>query len=161
MFTDFIFQILLFCYGFYSHQCRNANVHNANLGLLIGKKTGCFGSLQGAMTGRTTLSLHFSSTFEEICGQTKHIWIIVLTCITLGPQPVGVQCPLTSSLGEFPGYWDWLRYPMLPPVLVSIAFSSSPSLSRCFSIHFSPAISVSSLRPTYLHPTISRLLGLA
>src|SRR6218665_2639294 len=25
--------------------------------------------------------------------------------------PVGVQCPLSSSLGEFPGYWDWLWYP--------------------------------------------------
>src|SRR6218665_364134 len=35
--------------------------------------------------------------------------------------PVGVQCPLTASVGEFPGYWDWLRYPGLSPVLVSIA----------------------------------------
>jgi len=25
--------------------------------------------------------------------------------------------PLTSSLGEFPGYWDWLWYPGLPPML--------------------------------------------
>src|SRR6218665_2068695 len=48
-------------------------------------------------------------------------FIIVLCCISLGPQPVGVHCPLTSSLGEFPGYWDWLRYPGLPPVLVPIA----------------------------------------
>src|SRR6218665_3488305 len=36
--------------------------------------------------------------------------------------PVGVQCPLTSSLGKFPGNWDWLWYPGLLPVLVSIAF---------------------------------------
>src|SRR6218665_2304741 len=43
-------------------------------------------------------------------------------CISLGPQPVGVQCPLTSSLGEFPGYWDSLWYPGLTPVLVTIAF---------------------------------------
>src|SRR6218665_2975507 len=21
------------------------------------------------------------------------------------------RCPLTSSLGEFPGYWDWIWYP--------------------------------------------------
>src|SRR6218665_1375064 len=35
---------------------------------------------------------------------------------------VGVQCPLTSSLGEFPGYWDWFCYPWLSPVLVSNAF---------------------------------------
>src|SRR6218665_1670642 len=23
-------------------------------------------------------------------------------------MPVGVQCPIFSSLGEFPSYWDWL-----------------------------------------------------
>src|SRR6218665_394705 len=23
-------------------------------------------------------------------------------------MPVGVQCPFSSSLGEFPSYWDWL-----------------------------------------------------
>jgi len=22
-------------------------------------------------------------------------------------MPVGVQCPISSSLGEFPSYWDW------------------------------------------------------
>src|SRR6218665_3391144 len=47
-----------------------------------------------------------------------------LYCIALDTQPVGVQCSLTSSLGEFPGYWDWFRYPGLPFVLMSIAFSS-------------------------------------
>src|SRR6218665_2217392 len=31
-------------------------------------------------------------------------------------MPVGVQCRISSSLGEFPSYWDWLS-----PVLVSIA----------------------------------------
>src|SRR6218665_1194801 len=65
-----------------------------------------------------------------------------LYCISLGPQPVGVQCPLTSSLfqfPQFPGYWNWLRYPGLPPVLMSIAFPPSPSISLCFSIHSSPA----------------------
>src|SRR6218665_3143199 len=30
-------------------------------------------------------------------------------------MPVGVQCPISSSLGEFPSYWDWL--------LVSWAFA--------------------------------------
>src|SRR6218665_570785 len=25
-------------------------------------------------------------------------------------MPVGVQCPISSSLGEFPSYWDWLLY---------------------------------------------------
>src|SRR6218665_516571 len=51
---------------------------------------------------------------------------ILLHCIALSPQPVGVQClvsPFTSSLGECPDYWDWLRYPWLPPVSLSIAFS--------------------------------------
>src|SRR6218665_2716490 len=34
---------------------------------------------------------------------------------------VGVQCPISSSLGEFPSYRDWLWCPELSPVLVSIA----------------------------------------
>src|SRR6218665_1120399 len=37
----------------------------------------------------------------------------------MGSTPVGVQCPLTSSLDEFQ---DWLWYPGLSPVLMSIAF---------------------------------------
>src|SRR6218665_76229 len=36
-------------------------------------------------------------------------------------MPVGVQCPISSSLGEFPSYWDWLWCLRLSPVLVSIA----------------------------------------
>src|SRR6218665_2596186 len=36
-------------------------------------------------------------------------------------MPVGVQCPISSSLGDFPSYWDWLWCPGLSPVLVSIA----------------------------------------
>src|SRR6218665_1546294 len=36
-------------------------------------------------------------------------------------MPVGVQCPISSSLGELPSYRDWLRCPGLSPVLVSIA----------------------------------------
>src|SRR6218665_1718168 len=36
-------------------------------------------------------------------------------------MPVGVQCPISSSLGKFPSYWDWLWCPGLLPVLVSIA----------------------------------------
>src|SRR6218665_1380635 len=41
----------------------------------------------------------------------------------MGSASVGVQCPLTSSLGEFPGYWDWLWCPTPFP---------SPSTSGCF-----------------------------
>src|SRR6218665_1088990 len=40
----------------------------------------------------------------------------------MGSAPVGVQCPLTSSLGEFLGYLDWFWCPGLSPVLVSIAY---------------------------------------
>src|SRR6218665_694713 len=36
-------------------------------------------------------------------------------------MPAGVQCPISSSLGEFPSYWDWFWCPGLSPVLVSIA----------------------------------------
>src|SRR6218665_3688648 len=36
-------------------------------------------------------------------------------------MPEGVQCPISSSLGEFPSYWDWLWCPRLSSVLVSIA----------------------------------------
>src|SRR6218665_3286462 len=38
-------------------------------------------------------------------------------------MPVGVQCPISSSVGEFPSYWDWLWCPGLSPVLVSIALA--------------------------------------
>src|SRR6218665_278404 len=34
---------------------------------------------------------------------------------------LNVQCPIASSLGEFPSYWDWLWCPGLSPILVSIA----------------------------------------
>ena len=36
-------------------------------------------------------------------------------------MPVGVQCPISSSLGEFSSYCDWLWCPGLSPVMVSIA----------------------------------------
>src|SRR6218665_2681542 len=36
-------------------------------------------------------------------------------------MPVGVQCPISSTLREFPSYWDWLWCPGLSPLLVSIA----------------------------------------
>src|SRR6218665_3607406 len=40
---------------------------------------------------------------------------------SLGSTPVGVQCPISFSLGEFSSYWDWLWCPAISPVLVSIA----------------------------------------
>src|SRR6218665_418323 len=58
----------------------------------------------------------------------------------MGSVPVGAQCPLSSSLGEFLGYWDWLWYPGLLPVLVSSAFPFAFHIS-VFSFHSSsPAI---------------------
>src|SRR6218665_169789 len=74
----------------------------------------------------------------------------------MGSAPVGAQCPLTSSLGEFLGYWDWLWYPGLSPVMVSIALPFAFHIS-VFSIHSSsPAIGFHLsifLRWRYLHPT--------
>src|SRR6218665_1794969 len=59
---------------------------------------------------------------------------------SMDSAPVGAQCPLTSSLGELLGYWDWSWYPGLSPVLVSIALLSVFHIS-VFSIHSSsPAI---------------------
>src|SRR6218665_2880777 len=54
---------------------------------------------------------------------TNHLKFIIHPSIhcSMGSAPVGAQCPLTSSLGEFLGYWDWLWYPGLSSVLVSIA----------------------------------------
>ena len=58
----------------------------------------------------------------------------------MGSAPVDAQYPLTSSLDEFPGYWDWLWYPGLWPVLVSNAFPFAFHI-WVFSIHSSsPAI---------------------
>src|SRR6218665_558566 len=69
-------------------------------------------------------------------------------------MPVGVQCPISSSLGEFLSYWDWLWCPGLLPVLVSIALPFAfhtwcfPIALICYWI----SIVFFSLRPTYRHP---------
>src|SRR6218665_3173647 len=72
----------------------------------------------------------------------------------MGSAPVGAH--LTSSLGEFLGYRDWLWYPGISPVLVSVALPFAFHIS-VFSIHSSsPAIGFHSstfLRWRYLHPT--------
>src|SRR6218665_1851698 len=70
-------------------------------------------------------------------------------------MPVGVQCPISSSVGEFPSYLDWLWCPGLSTVLVSIAFPFAFH-TWCFPftlLHLPlDFIRVSSLRPTYRHP---------
>src|SRR6218665_3804746 len=77
------------------------------------------------------------STPKDTVYYLKHISI---HCST-GSAPVGAQCPLTSSLGEFLGYCDWLWYPGLSPVLVSIALPFAFRISVFSDIHSSsPAI---------------------
>src|SRR6218665_1765179 len=75
---------------------------------------------------------------------------------SMGSAPVGAQCPFTSSLGEFLGYRDWLWYPGLLLVLVSIALPFAFLISVFFIHSSSPAIRFHSsifLRWWYLHPT--------
>src|SRR6218665_3559320 len=90
---------------------------------------------------------------ESVFG--KHEFFCQLFSIypSMGSALVGVQCPFTSSLGEFLGHWG----------LVSWAFArvGVHRLSLClpylavfpFTLHLPLSfIRVSSLRPTYLHP---------
>src|SRR6218665_1564134 len=86
------------------------------------------------------------------------IMVSLIICIVSVPGQTASWCPMSPHfLGEFPGYWDWLWYPGLLPMLVSFAYFPSPSISQCFSFHSSsPAIGFhfceSSLRPMYSHP---------
>src|SRR6218665_3640848 len=77
------------------------------------------------------IMLMYASMFQRHAGKygTSGIYLFILCCISLGPQSVGVQCPITSSLGEFPGYWTGSDIHWLPPVLVSIAFPYAFSIS--------------------------------
>ena len=59
---------------------------------------------------------------------------------SMGSASVGAQCLLTSSLGEFLGYWDWLWNPGLSHVLLSIALPFAFHNS-VFSIHSSSPVS--------------------
>src|SRR6218665_826626 len=73
----------------------------------------------------------------------------------MGSAPIGVQCALTSSLGEFPGYWAWLWYNGLLPVLVSFVFPFAFHISvffhsLFFTCHWISFIYFSQWQ--YLHP---------
>src|SRR6218665_2343527 len=58
----------------------------------------------------------------------------------MGSAPVGVQCPLASSLGTFLGHWADSGILGIRPCWCPSPFPL-PSISRCFSIHSSsPAI---------------------
>ena len=85
----------------------------------------------------------------------------------MGSMPVVVLCPLTSSLGEFPDYQDWLWYPGLLPVLVSIALSFAFHISVLFHPLFFTCHWISFLLLLYgrricthsVDPSLTRLLG--
>jgi len=88
------------------------------------------------------------------------VHIIVLYCITLGPQPVGVQCSITSSLGEFPGYWDWPKYYWLSSVLVFIASPFAFHISVFFhSLFTCNWISCGCIFIYSVDPSLTRFLG--
>jgi len=57
---------------------------------------------------------------------------IIFVLYILGPTACWCPMPLTSSLGEFPGHWDWLWYPGLSPVLVSFDFPFAFHISVFF-----------------------------
>src|SRR6218665_1086020 len=93
-----------------------------------------------------THSVHLKKRFYDEAKRSPQKCVfrssIVLICIEY-PWARSPFVSIVPSLGEFPGYWDRLRYPGLPPALVtlvSITFPLSPSISRCFSLHCSPAI---------------------
>jgi len=74
---------------------------------------------------------------------------------SMGSAPVSVQCPFTSSLGEFPGYWNWLWYPWISPVLVSIAVLPYLGVFPFTLLHLPlNFIRVSYLRLMFLHPSV-------
>src|SRR6218665_2851679 len=81
-------------------------------------------------------------------------------------MPVGVQCPISSSLDEFPSYWDWLWCPGLSPVLVSISLPFACHAYLMFSIRsFCHRISIVFLLygrriPTHsVDPSLTHFLG--
>src|SRR6218665_1219938 len=58
----------------------------------------------------------------------------------MGSAPVGVQCPLSTSLREFLGYWSGSGILGFRPCWCLSPFPL-PSISQCYSIHSSsPAI---------------------
>ena len=59
---------------------------------------------------------------------------------------LNVQCPIASSLGEVPSYWDWLWCPGLSPILMSIALPFAFHTCSYLPLDFNR---VSSLCPTY------------
>ena len=78
----------------------------------------------------------------------------------MGSAPIGVQWPLTSSLGEFPGYWDWLWCLGLLPVLVSIAFRFAFfHISMFFHSLFFTCHWISFVFHLYMHLSVDPSLG--
>src|SRR6218665_3471800 len=90
------------------------------------------------------------------CGRRTALFsVIALYCTSLGPQPFGVQCLLTSSLGEFPGYfgltpvsWTSARVVVQSPFPLRLPYLGVFPFTLHLPLDF---IRVSSLRPPYLH----------
>ena len=68
---------------------------------------------------------------------TNHLKFIIHPSIhcSMGSAPVGAQCPLTSSLGEFLGYWAGCGILGFRPCWRPSPFPS-PSISQCFLFTF-------------------------
>jgi len=108
------------------------------------------------LEGKTLNDQHISAFYLHRSA-TQRISILPLTSIHPsfhGLSAHRCQYPLTSTLGEFLGYRDWLWYPGLSPVLVSITLPL-PYLGVFYSLFF-PCHWISFvyfLRWWYLHHT--------
>src|SRR6218665_1167896 len=81
-------------------------------------------------------------------------------------MPVGVQCPISSSLDEFPSYWDWLGFrpyrcpspsPSLSILGVFHSLLSAIGFQSCF---FFTADASPPIRSTlYFNPSLTHFLG--
>src|SRR6218665_1551696 len=92
-----------------------------------------------------------------VSGQMSSVLLNPSIHRSMGSAPVGAQCPLASSLGEFLGYMDWLWYPGLSPMLVSIALPFTFHISVFFipfsSSIFTVAVSAPHQQPSSLFQT--------
>jgi len=82
---------------------------------------------------------NYESQFTMTCkyhkGNIATVTLLIHPAIhrSMSSAPFGVQCPLTSSLGEFLGYWDWL---WLSPVFAFITSPFAFHISVCFHLLF-------------------------
>src|SRR6218665_1854784 len=79
--------------------------------------------------------------------------------VLFSSMPVGVQCRISSSLGEFPGYWDWLwcpsPFPSLSKLGVFHSFLSTIGFQSCFFF----TADVSPFATHSVDPSLTHFLG--